>query len=239
MNLRPPRFAQNVPLHHQIHAILRDDIMDGLYIGAAGFPGEQELAERFDVSLITSRTVLKRLASEGLVERGRGLRSHVIFNPESREVTRARRPEEFRYEVLRLEEAIAPIQACDAFGLPAGSVLWHCLRLRTIDGRPHSVTHSVEPLDIGRRHDPSAMDAVPIPTLLSRAGFPVSRVSHVMGVGRPTARACGPLGITVWDTILKVTLIHYSTSEVAVEWTRVFHHPAQELALETVLNDMG
>lgn len=238
MSPRPPQFAASVPLHHQIHAMLRDDIMDGLYVGAAGFPGEQEVADRFGVSLITSRTVLKRLAEEGLVKRGRGQKSHVVFAPQSARHPLPDQVEDFSYRVLSVEEAIAPLHACDIFGAPPGSVMWQCLRLRLVDGRPHSVTHSVEPLEIGRLHDPATIGVVPVPILLSRAGYPVTRVSHLIGVGRPSATACEPLGVTAWDTILKITLIHYSEDR-PVEWTRVFYHPEQELALETVLRDAG
>ena len=36
--------------------------------------------------------------------------------------------------------AIAPLEACRAFGMPPGTQLWLCRRLRRYEGRPHSVT---------------------------------------------------------------------------------------------------
>ena len=54
----------DVPLHYQIYQQMRAEIEDGLWTGRDDFPGEEDLAQRFGVSVITTRKALTRLAEE-------------------------------------------------------------------------------------------------------------------------------------------------------------------------------
>ena len=62
------------PLYHQIHVILRNRIIEHEFVFDGCFPSEEETAQAFGVSWITSKRALNELADEGLVvgERGRG-----------------------------------------------------------------------------------------------------------------------------------------------------------------------
>ena len=62
------------PLQHQIYLQVRSEIEDGLWLDRDDFPGERDLADRYGVSVITTRAALDRLADEGWVERRRGPR---------------------------------------------------------------------------------------------------------------------------------------------------------------------
>ena len=81
MNRIQDVLSQDIPLHHQIYLQVRTEINDGLWVGREGFPGEDGLAERFGVSVITARKALERLTTEGWVERSRGRRPRVIRAP--------------------------------------------------------------------------------------------------------------------------------------------------------------
>ncbi|MGW0581318.1 GntR family transcriptional regulator [Streptomyces sp. NPDC002920] len=48
----------DVPMQQQIYRQLKAEILDGLWVGRTDFPGERELAERFNVSVVTARTPL-------------------------------------------------------------------------------------------------------------------------------------------------------------------------------------
>lgn len=242
MKLQRPEFGSGVPLHAQIHALVRAEILDGLFIGADAFPGEIELAERFGVSVITSRTVLRRLDAEGLIDRGRGRRSRARFAPEPVGPShKAARPinfsEHYAYTILRIGETVAPWQACRTFGLPPGSIMWECVRLRSLDGNPHSVTVSIQPVELGRQHDIGQIPDVPMPELLARAGHPVVRLDRSVGVARPSVEIGAALGVTVWEKLLLVTIEQYSFDDRPAEWTRFYYHPEQDLPLETVVRE--
>jgi GntR family transcriptional regulator len=67
-----------LPLIEQIYAALKNEILDGLWVGRECFPGEDEVVKRFGVSVITSRKALERLTAEGFIERGRSRKGRVI-----------------------------------------------------------------------------------------------------------------------------------------------------------------
>jgi GntR family transcriptional regulator len=64
------------PLYHQIYIILRNKIIEQEFVFGDYLPSEEETAQTFSVSRITSKRALNELADEGLVirERGRGTR---------------------------------------------------------------------------------------------------------------------------------------------------------------------
>ena len=76
--LDEPAFANaTVSLTEQIYTVLRNEILDGLWVGRDSFPGEDEVSKRFGVSVITSRRALERLTADGFIERGRGRKGRV------------------------------------------------------------------------------------------------------------------------------------------------------------------
>jgi GntR family transcriptional regulator len=235
-----PLFAKDIPLHHQIYELLRVKIMDGLYVGRGDFPGEAELARRFDVSVATSRAVLQRLASEGLIERGRGRRPEAVFIPHEEAVTPLiANIGLFTYKLLGIAEVIAPWAACRSFGLPAGSVFWRCLRLRMVEGRPHSVAFSYQPLKIGRLHAADACRGESIPRMLEALGYPVSRVDSVVGVRRPPVEVSAALDVIVWDKLLQTTVISFSRGDEPVDFSRIYFHPDLQHSVGAVTYDLG
>lgn len=66
----PPR----QPKYQSIHATLRQQILSGELAAGSQLPPQQEMAERFGVTLMTLRQAIATLESEGLVwaERGKG-----------------------------------------------------------------------------------------------------------------------------------------------------------------------
>src|SRR5262249_13729763 len=114
-------FDRAVPLQHQIYLQMRQEIADGLWTGRADFPGEKELARRFDVSVITTKAALNGLAEEGWVERRRGRRTRAVrlpaeTPPASPQLLPVGPRRDYRYQVIFAGEAVAPLDACQAFG---------------------------------------------------------------------------------------------------------------------------
>jgi len=69
--------TSNYPLYIQIYNSLLDEINSGKYKPGGKLPSEKELVEQFNVSRITAKRALNKLASEGYVTRRRGQGSFV------------------------------------------------------------------------------------------------------------------------------------------------------------------
>ena len=231
-------FASDVPLHYQVYELIRADILDGLYVGLDDFPGEVELAQRFQVSVATSRVVLQRLAAEGLVERGRGRRPRAVFSPHPSAATPlVVNLNLFAFDLSEAADGIAPWAACRFFGLPAGSVMWHCRRLRLLDGRPHSVALHHQPCDVGRRHGPEGLASEAMPLLLAEAGLPTVRIDCILEMRRPDVQVAAALRVNVWEKLLAATLSSFTIDRRPSDFARIFYHPDEQHSLAAVTND--
>ena len=240
MKLNDPNIINpNIPLNEQIYAIVKNEIYDGLWVGRADFPGEQELAERFGVSVITTRRALDRLVEEGVVERSRGRRPKAIYMPPKPRWPIAptifpltSRP--FTYTVLRSGVDVGWAEACKAFGLPVGSRLWLLRRLRTFKGRRHSISYNAQLPDLGERHTKSDIAKLPMIALLRRAGKSPARLTRNIGVALPPTDVAENLQIALHDPTLVYTFTLQDDDEKTIEWVRIYIHPDEPSPLETV-----
>jgi DNA-binding GntR family transcriptional regulator len=64
--------TRSTPVAVQVNQILRERIRLGVYPPGSKLPSESELSQEFDVSRATIRTVLARIAAEGLILRKQG-----------------------------------------------------------------------------------------------------------------------------------------------------------------------
>lgn len=232
-------FDPAVPLGHQIYLQLRAEIADGLWLNRPDFPGEQEAARRFGVSVITAKAALDRLAEEGWVERRRGRGTRALRPPSAPAAPPVpllpvgpKRP--FRYSVLFVTEEVAPADACRAFGLPAGSVLWQCSRLRSYGGRPHSVTHNAQLPEVGRRHSARALAHLPMGEILESEGHTRAAVRRHFGVTQAPGVVARHLGLTLADAVLEAVFTVEGVEGRALEWVRIHLHPRYKTPEESM-----
>jgi GntR family transcriptional regulator len=230
----------DVPMHHQIYMQLRNEILDGLWVGRPDFPGDEELAEQCNVSIITSRQALMRLAKEGLIRRERGRRPAISYDP-NRAATRNPAPtmlpvgaHPFAYTVLACGVTIVPAEACAAFSLPAGSQLWSCSRLRRFQGRPHSVSQSVQRPELGNQHSLDALGRLPMVEIVQSTGRKLSRLSRRLSVALPSANAARHLSISLQRPTLVYTYVLTDQEENVIEWVRIYVHPDEPSPFETM-----
>jgi GntR family transcriptional regulator len=223
-------FDSAIPLQHQVYVQLRHEIADGVWEGAT-FPGEEELARRFGVSVITSRAALTRLVAEGWIERARGRGTRVVFQPAR--ATPASGPALFpvgphrpyRYEVLFAGERTAPAEACIAFGLAPGSELWQCSRLRSYEGRPHSVTHNAQRVEVGGRHTAHRLATMPMGRIFAAEGIDLRSLRRRMSVTHAPVGVAEHLGLTLADPVLVTTFTAHDPADEILEWVRIYVHP--------------
>lgn len=230
----------DVPLHHQVYLHLKAAIADGLWVGRDDFPGEVDVAKQFGVSVITSRRALNRLVTEGYIDRGRGRRTRVVMHPQSQQgeaaapaiiQTGASGARAFAYRVLARGVEVAPIEACSAFGLPAGSKLWLCSRLRTFNGRPHSVTLNAQPIALGKRLPLAKLSKLPMTRILRDMGVVFASLRRRMSAALAPPEVARHLGLTLNDPTLVYTFTHHDPGDAIVQWVRIwvrFDEPAPD-----------
>jgi GntR family transcriptional regulator len=230
--------SSDVPVQVQIYRQLRSEIEDGLWIGRDDFPGERELAEQFSVSVITSRAALERLARDGLVQRARGKRTRATHVPDpAREDAIDLFPDDstpFGFQLVRSGVDTAPAHACEVFGLPAGSQLWQAIRVVSLDGAVHSVTHNAQLPAMGLRHAPADLEERPMVAILRAEGVSVARIRRTVQAANPPPLAARYLGLSLDSPALMVVLVMEDADGHVVEWMRAFAHPSRGLGEEVM-----
>ena len=234
----PTRGKSALSLTEQIYGTLKNEILDGLWVGREEFPGEDDVAKRFGVSVITSRRALERLTIEGFIERGRGRKGRVIRPPNR---TPGAAPTIFpmaatpyKYKVLWRGIDIATAEACDAFAVPHGSKLWHVKRLRTYEGRPHSVSYNTQLPELGRRHSLKDLNSLQMSDILARAKSSPAELVRRAGIASAPVDVSEALGVALHEPILIYTFTLLGSAGNAIEWVRIYCHPREPSPLERI-----
>jgi GntR family transcriptional regulator len=231
-------FDPNISLHHQIYQQMRTEILDGVWVGRDDFPGEEELAARYGVSVITSRKSLVRLVEDGLVDRGRGRRPRATYEP--RATTSSSGPTVFpigphrpyKYRIIETEIRVAQAEACEAFGLKYGVQLWHCSRMRHFEGRPHSFVVNVQRPEVGKKHKAAKLATLPMSSILQQEGFTLGNIKRRVVAKLPGTLAAQQLGIPMHAAILYYTFVLTDESDAPIEWVQIALHPNESPPLE-------
>lgn len=136
-----------VPLHTQIHALLRKNILSNKLKSDDGIRSERELAEEFEVSRMTVRQALNALRKEGLIYQKRGKGTFVSsrkldvhsrnlngFSDEMRR--RDLRPQS---KVLQLVKEKSDEETAEKLHLSATDEIFKLERLRLADDIPMAI----------------------------------------------------------------------------------------------------
>ncbi|MBY8863445.1 GntR family transcriptional regulator [Nocardia sp. CA2R105] len=230
----------DVPMQVQIYRQLKSEIVDGLWIGRDGFPGERELADRFGVSVITSRNALERLAREGFIERGRGRRSRATFTPGGTSPALSFNmfppPDvpSLRHKLISHGIDIAPSEACRVFGLDPGSQLWQALRVVSLGRKPLSVSHHVQPIELGKRHSLKDLKTRHMFDMFVSEGTTPVRLHRKLLASTAPPVIAQHLGLPAESPAMMVVLRLEDQHGEPLEWMRAFGRPDQAMAEETL-----
>ena len=177
-----------VPLYHRVYLLLRQQILEGAWPRDEAMPGEHELAARHNVSRITVRNALQRLADEGLVSRRRG--SGTFVQPQSTE----RRRDDLRglmeslhvmgqrtkVRLLSFDYVDAPPEVARMLDLPVGGTVQKSVRVRLSNNTPFSYLTAWVPEDVGLRYTRHDLANRALLTLLEASGFAPARAEQVI-----------------------------------------------------------
>lgn len=144
-------FSSKIPITYQLAQLLRSEIARGAWPAGTRLPTELQLAEQYQVSVITVQRALRELEDEGLIERYRGrgtfVRENVTFvpamNPQSALEHMFSEEFEAGTEILDKKLVDTPPHLVERFGSPK---VFEICRVARSEGRPWSYSvHHVLP----------------------------------------------------------------------------------------------
>jgi GntR family transcriptional regulator len=146
----------------RVYLSLRDEMANGFYIAGASLPGEQKLAQLFEVSRVTIRRALKALCSDGWVERRAGSGTIVCdrraaetpvamdFNTLMPQLAEMGRNTTAR--LLSFTYGVAPAYVAQAMTLSENEKVQIATRVRLNNGQPFSHLTTYVPENIARNY---------------------------------------------------------------------------------------
>lgn len=218
----------HLPYYKQIKEIYKQEIIDGKLPLGSRVDSEYEIVEKYDVSRITARQALFELEREGLVQRGRGKGTFVIYRPKIKEELAHIRS--FTDEMIELgripgicdltiTKEIPNQQMRDLFGLDEEEM--YCVkRVRTADGVRVVYFVSYFPLTLNLPMDPESYHQSVYEVLEETP----SRIDEEFSAILPTEEIINALHISKNQPILARKRVSYDLNEKKMEYTMCYYH---------------
>jgi GntR family transcriptional regulator len=220
------------PLHVQLEEIIRENIRQGDWSENLRIPSENELSREYGLSRMTVRSVILRLAQEGLLYRVPGKGTFVSVNklvsrPLSHMGLRQQLDEQGVESVTRLlesREIEAPIAVANRMGIPEGTPLFYILRERFVKGTPLSLHISYIPkllcpdmLTAG--HNFECMQLCDI--LKEKYGVDQSRMIETLEITQADTTEATQLGVRKNYPLMHLENIIFNSGDVPIEYSSV------------------
>jgi GntR family transcriptional regulator len=202
------KYTDPRPVHQQIAADLRAEIMDGSLTGQ--LPITEKLTERFGVANSTITKALNALRDEGLIYGQRGIGVYVTDQAARVIDAAAYFPADDRlsYTLLSVEEVDAPPDVAAALGARRAVVR---RRVTVLDGETLEVADSYLPVDLARELGLDAGRKIRggVQAVLAAAGVPQRAFADVVSARQPTTREMAllrlPPGVPVLRALRTIT----------------------------------
>ena len=191
----------------RVYLLLRDEILNGVYGEGVLLPGENRLADTFDVSRVTIRRALEALETEGLIEKRTGAGSVVLplrqtnlkiaadFATLIPQLVEIDQKTTARLLSFSYEPASEPVAR--ALGLPSGGKVQKAVRVRSYGGQPYSHLKTHVPEAIARGYDEADLANQPLFRLLERSGVQVEGAHQTVSATLATPEVAEALEIAV------------------------------------------
>lgn len=221
-----------VPLYHQLHDILREEMASGRLKAGTRLSTEFEFMKRFAVSRTTVRQTIARLRKEGLVSVHRGKGTFVggakiepdlsaltgfVEDMQALGLTASAR-------VLGVENIKASEQVAEALAVSPGEPVTKITRIRLAEEIPVSFEHSFLPLELGRRVAEENLEVSPIFSLFEdKYGLELGEAFYRIEAGRATRAVAEALEIERGAPVLAIERTTYSTTGAPVDFEQMFY----------------
>ncbi|MCK0767972.1 GntR family transcriptional regulator [Chromohalobacter canadensis] len=225
-----PRFAQMTldpdlatPLYHQLARQLGDAIEAGAWQAGEALPSERALAETLEVSRITARKALERLAEQGLIRRTHGSGTFIAprFNQPLTRLTSfsellTQRGFTPRSRWLSRQLGMPSTEEALRLGLRGGTQVARLKRLRLADDVVMAVEESCLPESI--LPEPEGVEQSLYATLEARGKTVERALQHLTAVNAD-AELAALAEVPKGEALLKVTRLGYLADGTPAELT--------------------
>lgn len=224
------------PLYFQLFSLLKGMILDGTFAYGDSIPTEKDLAVAFNVSRITAKRSMDELANEGLIERRRGIGSHVIYKyvPKPLQAplvgmlqeieSMARNSQAYILECAMLKP---PRSIKDEFELDSEDSALHLRRVRERSGLKFGYYNSwTKGVEIPE--DPSLFETEPRLSYFRKKGLEITHVTQTLSAASATEEEVQALGVEIGAPLLTLTRRSFNKvdgKEHLIDYLYVLYNP--------------
>lgn len=224
------------PLYFQLYKLLNNCIIDGTFEKGMRLPTEKQLSKEFNISRITAKRSLDELAEEGLVERHRGIGTHVTYQYKPKPVhapligmlqeieSMARNSRATVQDCAMLQ----PPQAIrDELGLKAGETALYLERIREREGRRFGYYISWT-IGVKKPPNPKIFEKTPRLSYFRQHGLDITHVKQTISAVAASDEAAKALGVEPGSPLLSLTrrsLNKVKNKEHLMDLLQVYYHP--------------
>jgi len=223
------------PRYYKIYRLLKQAIENGQYDHQEAMPGENVLAETYQVSRLTIRRSLDLLQSEGLVERRQGsgtfpLARNVATQPLSADINKLvahlnKMGSGTQVRLLSFEYETASQMAAHQLELPASSKVQKAIRVRYHDDKPFSYLITYVPEDIGRSYTKDDMTQQPLQALLKGLGIKLGSAEQAFTATAADAHHADALDVGISSPLLCIKRLTRDTQGRPIEYLIAVYNP--------------
>ena len=218
----------------RVYLLLRDAIAKGDHAPGGTLPGEQKLAETFDVSRVTVRRALDALAADGLIDRRPG--AGTLVRAAGGQATMAADIATLMPQLVEMEHRTtarllsfsygpAPEAVTRAMGLAAGTRMQTAVRVRLVDGQAFSHLTTHVPEEIAANYTEADLATTPLFRLLERSGVKVEGAEQEVSAALASPEVAEALGVSVGAALLTIRRVVRDVSGRGVEHLTALYRP--------------
>lgn len=223
------------PRYYKIYRLLKQAIEHGQYDHHKAMPGENQLAEKYQVSRLTIRRSLELLQQDGLVERRQGSGTF----PVARNAATTPLPADINKLVAHLNKMGTGTQVrLLSFGyeaanevarhhleLAGNSKVQKAIRVRYHNNAPFSYLVTYVPEDIGRRYTEEDMTRAPLQMLLKGLGIRLGSAEQSFTATAADAHHADALNVGISSPLLCIKRLTRDRQGRPVEYLIAVYNP--------------
>ena len=222
----PTSAEPRTPLYRQIADAIRGQIADGTLAPGAPLPSEQSLMQQFGVSRGTIRQARAALRASGVIGGSQGRTFSVLGDSltqpfdEFVSVTSwlrsiGKTPGAI---VLCQDKGLAGDEAAAHLGIAPTDLVWRIRRLRTADGEPLMIEHTVMPEAVGDLLAGADLEHTSMYASLADRGVVVASARHRIDAVAATADEARLLHVRKGSPLLRLRRDAHDVRGNPVEW---------------------
>ena len=229
-DVRPPEGGKA----RRVYLLLKDRIARGDYREGTALPGEQRLAQEFDVSRVTIRRALDALLGDALIEKRPG--SATLVRPGAGRPLLTGDFTTLMPQLLEMSEASEARLLAFSYGTPSAAVaaalgldpsdrVQIAVRTRLVGGEPFSHLTTFVPEAIARTFSEADLATTPLFRLLERSGVKIDSASQTVSATLASPEVAEALGTPVGAALLQIERVVRDAEGRGVEVLQALYRP--------------